>query len=206
MAVNDVWEVGISLQIGSLPTMVVPHFVETVSVVPDPPKLAATAIAQAIHASGWMTALLACISEDVELLSIYVRKVSPTADVPLLYIVGTTPPVAGTNAAPADPSQVAALISLYTARMDRAGRGRMYIPGTPAGGNNEGLVIAVYLAELQAFCDVVPLTLVMIGPDAGEIRQCVWSRGQEEANVVLQATPRTNLATIRGRRQRPGIA
>lgn len=204
MAVGDVYQVDLSFQTGSIPTLVTSHWVSNDDIVPVDPMQPAEAVARAIHASDWMDTMLACISEDVELTSIYARRIHPTPHNPFLFVVGATLPNQGGGAIGACPPQVAMLFSEYTAEYTRRGRGRMYIPGCPEAGNNEGVVSAGQMTLMQEFVQECLVEIDMIAPATGDVALCVWSRVEDNFFPVVQVVANSNLATQRGRRARPG--
>jgi hypothetical protein len=208
MPINDVYESVFSWQIGSVPTLNVCHFLVEQDFVAEAPFSPPTEmLARTLHQSAWLDALLTLVSEEVELLSIYTRKVAPNqVEIPFLYVVGATAPNFGSAVGTPIAPQVAMLISLYGQSNNRNERGRMYVPGFPEGQETEGQIDAALLGAAQAFCDLAKEVIDISYSGTGQVKQCVYSRSTQLGKAVTFAVPRTNLATIRGRRARPGIS
>ena len=69
----------------------------------------------------------ACISDEVSLTQVQVRKYDPTA--PLAYDLPVSPPIAGTRPGECLPGNVTCTMSWRTGLAGRRFRGRVYVPG-----------------------------------------------------------------------------
>jgi len=153
--------------------------------------------------------LVGLLSNEASIISVYVRRVAPTAGVPLLLIFGsvTYPNIVGTVVSEAVPSTSAAVWSWYTALASGRGRGRTYIPGIPEshqdGGYLTGAAMTIHNAAiLDWYTDPwVPTT-----SGTGEWELVVWSRLNLSAQDITWGVAHTNLGTIRNRRQVAGPA
>jgi len=207
MAVNDVWEAQVSWQVGSVPTLNVLHFIETGLIVPGAGRTRAQAVAQAIHTGGFMGTMLDFISEEVELLSIYVRALDVDNVIPRLHIVGSAAPNVGAFPGPSCPPQVALIIGTYTTESDPPiFGGRIFVPGVPEGCHQEGVIDAASLSAFQTDADDLPVPFNAVGTDAGELTLAVYSVGVHAAKAVFDCQVRSNLGTHKSRRARPGVS
>lgn len=113
----------------------------------------ATAIHTALSTGAQWTALAGFIAPQASLASVTIRNVS-VVDQPI--ITSTSSASAGTGAGVAAPSEIAAVITLRTANVGRANRGRMYIPGwTSAAFGAAEIILAGAMTALQNWANTI---------------------------------------------------
>lgn len=114
----------------------------------------ATAIMTALTTGGTWTALAAFLSTTTAFANVYIRDMN-TPDNPIIY--GTGSAVPGTSVSSALPNEVAAVITLLTAKAGQQNRGRMYVPGFATNALATGNVIApAVLTALNNWAAVIP--------------------------------------------------
>jgi hypothetical protein len=99
----------------------------------------ATAIMTALTTGGTWTALAAFLATSTTFAQVYIRDMN-TPDNPIIY--GTATPAAGTSVSAALPNEVAACVTLTTAKAGPQNRGRFYVPGFATNALATGNVIA----------------------------------------------------------------
>jgi len=114
----------------------------------------ATAILTALASGGSWTALAAFLATTTQLNNVTIRDVN-VIDQPL--VGATTGAAPGTSASPALPSEVAAVITLRTAKTGPQNRGRAYIPGFATNSLGTGNIIAAAaVTALQNWANTIP--------------------------------------------------
>jgi len=202
MAVNDIYRVEVFQNVGSELTMNVMHFREVVAETMLPiPALNLVEISGLIYSD-----IAQNLSEDWRVTQINARRVSSGPGVPASQVFGGTESIVGEITSQIVPSQAAILISLYTSNQGRSGRGRIYLPGCPESGQNEGQLTETYWIGLNASLALLTQQLSGTGGD-GEYRLCVFGGGASPTSEqdVIHTVTRTNLATQRRRRNFPGF-
>jgi len=198
MAVGDVYEVSVDYSVLGEHCVNVFKFRESVEETDDIPARNLALAFQAAAIADWA----ALLSEQVQFNCIYVRRISPTPSV--AYTVLLTDP--GEVVSEAIPTTSAVLITWYSTVASKRGRGRNYFAGLPenaqAGGKLEGDVLA-------AWQDLATTLMAAMGPAGGGTgvwALCIWSDILGAANDAVTNVVRTNLGTMRTRRQRPGTS
>lgn len=157
-------------------------------------------------AEGFVTAIeadwLACLSDEATLACVYVRRVKPTPSVAYTRIWN----VVGTVADEPIPTTSAAVISWYTATAGKRTRGRNYFCGLPESFQNGGLIEGAGQTALVALADTLSDVIAAGAGGTGEWELCIYSRVNGTAVDVEVNVVRSNLGTMRTRRQRPGVA
>lgn len=198
MAVGDVYEVVVGSRILGEYCENVFRFRETVGETDTIP-------AQNL-ALGFQTAIIpdwaALVSDQMEFACIYARRISPTPGIAFTVLETTV----GTQVGEALPTTSAILLSWLTALATKRGRGRTYFSGAPEDSQAGGKLEAGVLAAWQAFGDTLITAIPAGGGGTGEWELAVWSEVDSLARDVIAAVVRTNLATMRSRRQRPGTS
>lgn len=202
MAINDIYQAQIHYNVGSELTMNVIHLREKTATTEDIP---ATAVASAIQTKWADFYTSAPFSEEVYVPLIRVRRILPTAGIPVVLILGATA-IPGGAAVPPVPSTSALLLSLYTNLFDANGRGRIFVPGLAQDAQNDGQLEAGTLTTLQGLVDDLEADWLPAGALDGEWELVVYSRELDAATKVQQVVVHSNLATQRGRRNFPGTA
>ena len=197
MAVGDVYELVQSYRVRGEYCQNILHYREkTAETDPVPARELATAWHAVI-----VPELVALLSDEVQLACVYVRRISPSPGI--AFTVLQTDP--GEVASEAVPTTSAILMTWYTATFTKQGRGRNYWPGLPESSQNSGSLAA---AELTAWNDLQTLMFddlnAPVGPGVWEL--AVWSALATTAHLVTAGVVRTNLATMRSRRQKPGVS
>jgi len=196
MAVNDIYEVSVDYSVLGEHCVNVFKFRESTECTDEVPAKSL--------ADGFAATLIplwaVLLSEQVLFNCVYARRISPGIGVAFTKLV-TDP---GEVVSEALPTTSAVLISWYSNTGGARKRGRNYFAGAPenaqAGGKLEGGVLAAW--ESFALDFQAPLA----GVGTGEWELCVWSEAGLSAIDVKTAVVRTNLATMRSRRQRPGTS
>lgn len=152
----------------------------------------ATAFASGL--AGWAASyLMPALSHNAVLTEIFVK-----ADDPDLVEVTYTGlmPLAGSASSDALPSQMAGLISLYSAFVSRSGRGRMFLPGIPSSGVANGILTPTFAGILT---DVMGhLTTLFI--DNPDLIWVIASLADGEAYPIVSTVTRTILGGLNRRR------
>jgi len=163
--------------------------------------LPAETLALAVQ-DAWIDDWAALLSEETVFAGIYARRVRP-APGPTFTVLDTSP---GDVADEAIPSCSALLVSWVTNLASKSGRGRTYFAGLPESAQNGGSLAAASVAGWEAFATLLKQTFPAIGAGTGEWALCVYSRKLLSAEDILMGVVRSNLATQRKRRQRPGTS
>jgi hypothetical protein len=196
MAIGDVYELSVQVPVKGEHTFCVLHYRESVACNEAIP---AKELAVAFRAAA-ETAWLDVLSDQAAIACLYVRRISPSAGVAWTEIVNEV----GNEAGEPIPTTSAALLTQYSATASRRGRGRNYIAGIPENFQDGGLLEDAAIALLQA------LATELLGPitaaTSGSWKLAVWSTIDLMARDVTSQVVRSNLGTMRTRRQRPGVA
>jgi hypothetical protein len=111
-------------------------------------------ILTALTSGGAWTALAAFLSTTSSLAAVTVRNVH-IADQPI--VPSTVPAANGSSASPALPAETAAVITLRTALVGPANRGRVYVPGWATNSLGTGNIIAATaVTALQNWANTIP--------------------------------------------------
>lgn len=157
-------------------------------------------------AEGFVTAVeadwLACLSDQAALACVYVRRVKPTPGVAYTRIWN----VVGTVADEPIPTTSAAVVSWYTTTAGKRTRGRNYFPGLPESFQDGGLLEGAAITAIQTLADTLMDVIAAGAGGTGEWELCVYSRVNGTGVDVESNVVRSNLGTMRTRRQRPGVA
>jgi hypothetical protein len=117
----------------------------------------ATAILTALASGGAWSALAAFLATSTVLGSVSLRDMNSANNALIFASSGSAP---GTSASPALPNEVAAVISLRTARTGPANRGRIYVPGFATNALGTGNVVAAtVVTALNAWANTIPTAL-----------------------------------------------
>lgn len=150
----------------------------------------------------WIGDWAALLSEEAVFSGIYTRRVRPVPG-PTFTVLDTTP--GGVNDE-AIPSAASLLISWVTNLATKSGRGRNYFAGLPESSQNGGSLAAGSVAAWVTFATMLKDAVDGIGGATGSWALCVYSRKLVAAEDILMGVVRSNLATQRKRRQRPGTS
>lgn len=198
MAVNDVYEVSVDYSVLGEHCVNVFKFRETTESGDEVP---AKSLADGFAASlipGWVTLL----SNQVLMNCIYARRISPSFDVPFTKLISDP----GEVVSEAIPTTSALVISWYSNTGGPRKRGRNYFAGLPENAQAGGKLESTVLAGWEAFALDMQAPLAAGGGGSGEWELCVWSTVDQSAIDVKTAVVRTNLGSMRTRRQRPGTS
>lgn len=198
MAVNDVYELVQSYRVRGEWCENVFHYKEkTAETDPIPAENLAL---------GWDTTikplLVALLSDEVIFACVYARRIAPTPGIAFTVLQTD----AGAVASEAIPTTSAPIITWYTNTISRRGRGRNYFPGLPESMQNSGSLTAAALTDWQGHADDMEIDLAAGGGGTGVWELAVWSELAATAQIVVAGIARSNLASMRSRRQKPGAA
>lgn len=189
MAVNDIYEVSMLYSIKGEKCANVLHLREDV----DPGSNNEQTVANAVKVGIWDGSLKLAVSNDVKLQVVRARRIDPTAGGPVDVVVNTD----GSIAQDVMPPNNCVVISLYTARLDKSGRGRLHFSGAPKTQNQDGLLDTA----AQTLWDAVANSfLSAITSGGGSYTAGIWSRKFSQFNPITAATTRSWHHTMRGRR------
>lgn len=146
--------------------------------------------------------LVALLSDEVILACVYARRISPTPGIAFTVLQTDV----GIVASEAVPSLAAVITTWYTGTFTGRGRGRTYWPGLPESMQNSGSLTAAALTNWQALADLLEIDLAAGGGGTGVWELCVWSQASLTAAIVLAGIARSNMASMRSRRQKPGAS
>lgn len=189
MAVGDILRASLLYSVKGEKCANVLHFKEIDDPGADNERLLGEAIANDL----WGTPLRACVSNDCTLQMVRVSRIDPTVGGPINVAVDNH----GTVTEDTLPPNSTVLLSLYSARLDRAGRGRMFIPGVPKTFNQDGLLPQSAVSTFNTFAD---LLLVNLSNSGGQWTPGVWSVTHSEFNQFVSYELRSWIHTLRGRR------
>lgn len=197
MAVGDVYEVTISGRVNGEYCENIIHLREVVGATAPIP---ASEVCDSALLS-WAADLAPLLATSfTKLQCIYARRIHPTPGVAFTKLIaldgeeGTDPVPAGTGL----------VVSWATALGGRSKRGRSYIFGIPETFQNGGNITEPCLTAFNAW---VASVMAAWGPTgASDYRLCVWSALLSTSEDVVAGIVRTNLGSMRSRRQRPGTA
>lgn len=195
MAVGDWYEITCDLSVQGEHAYNVLSFRETGASGADvPAKELADAFDAAITAD-W-AALLATLTV---INCYYVRRIHPSPGVAYTKIINEQ----GTVNEDPLPSASAVLVSWYGLTAGPRTRGRTYFAGTPENIQSGGLLEDAAIAAWEEFADLLKTPVV---GGAGTWELGVWSRVNAAGIDASVRVVRSNMATMRSRRQRPGAA
>lgn len=198
MAVNDIYSVTVDTVVKGEHCQNVFHYREsTAETGTIPAENLAEGFVAAVEAD-W----LAILSDQAALACVYVRRVQPTPSVAYTRIWNEV----GTVAEEPIPTTSAALITWYSATAGKRTRGRNYFPGTPESFQDGGLLEAAAITLIQTLADTLADPIAAGGGGTGVWELCVYSRTNLTGVDVIESVVRSNLGTMRSRRQRPGVA
>lgn len=189
MAVNDVYQVDLLYSNKGEKCANVIHVKETA----DPGTTNEVHIAEAVKDDIWTAALRATMTNDCTLQTIRVRRIDPTSGGPVMATVDE----AGSIAQDTLPPNSAVMLSMYTARLDRSGRGRLFLPGVPKTHNEDGLLPESVVTLYDAVGTALTGTLAESG---GTWIVGVWSSTATQFNQFTSWQVRSWIHTLRGRR------
>lgn len=191
MALGDIYEASLLYSIKGEKVANVLHFREDVTPgTVDPPL----DLANTISASFWTGNLDLVMSNDVTLQMIRARRISPTLGGGILLPVNTD----GQVSADTLPPNNCAVMTLYTARTDRAGRGRVFLSGVPDTWQGDGLIEVAVAPTYQAIMD--NLKTYFTSADGGQWQCGIWSPTYSDFNVITRVQVRSWVHVLRGRR------
>lgn len=198
MAVGDVYQVAVDYVVRGEHCVNVFGFRETTECPDDIP---AGSLGRAFQ-DALIAAWAALLSDETQFACIYTRRVSPGPGVAFTVLETTV----GDVASEALPTTSALVMSQYSALGGKSKRGRNYFAGlgesSQAGGSLEGGVLAAW----EAFAADLRTPIAGVGGDGGEWELAIWSPKLGSAVDVKSSVIRTNLGTMRSRRQRPGTS
>lgn len=189
MAINDVYQIDFLYSLKGEKCANVFFAKETT----DPGSANETTLATGAKADVWTAALRATMSNDCELQTIRVRRVSPSAGGPIMLTVNE----AGSVAQDSLPPNNCVVISYYSNTLTKRGRGRQYYPGVPKTHNQDGLLPASVESLYNAVGTAMTGTITQGGGvwDIG-----VWSRTGSSFAKFTFFKPRSWIHTLRSRR------
>lgn len=194
MAMDDIYELSTDQTVKGEHCANVFHFKESEACTdPIPAKELINAFFAAV-VGDWADLL----SDECKFNCFYARRIRPTAGLAYTKLDDT----AGTIASEPIPTTSGVVMSLYTATASRNGRGRKYFAGLPEDNQNGGLIEGVAMPDWDDFG--ILLATELVGANTGKWKLCVYSPALVAAELVIVTTTRTNLGTMKTRRQRPG--
>jgi len=196
MAVNDWYEITTDMTVQGEHVYNVMNFRETVECTEDVP---AQELVEAFDAAN-TTAWAALLAELTVINCYYCRRIHPTPSVAYTLIKN----IQGDVADDPLPSASALLISWYGLTASARHRGRNYFAGVPENVQSGGLLEAAAITAWQTFAAL--LITPVVGGATGTWEMGIWSRASVAGVDARVAVVRSNMATMRSRRQRPGAA
>lgn len=194
MALNDVYEVSIDLTVKGEHCVNIWHLREITACMDLIP---AKTIGAAVIAD-WLPDWAVELSDECTFNCVYVRRVLPTPGIAFTSLCAI---VGGISSEPI-PTTSAGVVSLYSDTAGPSSRGRKYLAGLPENGQNGGLLETAKVTALEALMAIIMTTLA--GSVTGEWSLTVYSPKLNTDDLVIATIVRTNLGTMRTRRQRPG--
>jgi hypothetical protein len=204
MAVGDLYRLQIFYNIGSELTENVLHFRETTS---NDDPIASSSVIFGFNDVFQPVYNVELFSDESIVTVYHCQRVRPTSGVPstLVFPSAEATQPKGDDTSEPVPSQAAALISWYTDVPSRRGQGRTYWPGVAVDHQNDGQLTAEGLAQLQALGNAISAEFPAPAPFTGAYQLAVFSRADDLNALVRAAVAHSNMATIRGRRNFPGV-
>lgn len=198
MAVGDVYELLVDYSVLGEHCVNAFKFRETVEETDDLPARNLALSFQTAVIADWA----ALLSNQAQFNCIYCRRISPTPGVAFTVLLSDP----GEEVSEAIPTTSAVLMTWYSAVASKRGRGRNYFAGLPEIAQAGGKLEADVLAAWEDLAATIMATMPVAGGGTGNWALCVWSEVLSAANDVIASVVRTNLATMRTRRQRPGTS
>lgn len=198
MALNDVMEAVVSARVKGEYVQNVFHLKETTAST-DP--IPAKALAEAIQAV-WLPDWAALVSTDVEFACCYVRRIKPAPGVAYTLLLTNV----GAVASDAVPTGSALIVTWYSGLASKRGRGRTYFAGLPEEAQDAGLLAAAVVGDWEDLADLIATILVAQGGGVGAWELGVYSEVNAAIADTIARSVRTNLGSMRSRRQRPGTS
>lgn len=195
MALNDVYQVVIDINVENQRTTQTLYFLETTgSTDPVPAKSLVNAIADSI-----LPLWIALMSSQGVITSIYARRIFPTPAVPGQKLVPTADGQ-GDRSANCCPPQAATVVTLYTTVATRRGRGRLFIGALAEEDQDTGQLTTTHIGRVEDLLDALMTGVPAAGAETGEWELAVWSELDAAARDVIHYVVRTNVGSIRSRR------
>lgn len=198
MAVGDVYQVAVDYAVLGEHCVNVFGYRETTECTDDIP---AGSLGRAFE-DALIDTWAALLSDQVQFSCIYTRRVAPGPGV--AFTVLST--VAGDVASESLPTTSALVISQYSALGGKSKRGRNYFAGLGESSQAGGKLESGVLAAWEAFAADLRSPIAGVGGDSGEWELAIWSPKLGTAIDVKSSVIRTNLGSMRSRRQRPGTS
>jgi len=196
MAVNDWYEITADISVQGEHCYNVLAFRETVECAEDVPAME---LVEGFHAA--ITTAWADLLAQLTVINCYYgRRISPTPSVAFTKIVNAQ----GTVVEDPLPSASAVLVSWYGLTASARHRGRTYFSGVPETIQSGGLLEDAAITDWQTFADL--LMTPIVGGSSGTWELGIWSRASIAGVDAKVRVVRSNMATMRSRRQRPGAA
>jgi hypothetical protein len=196
MAVNDWYEITTDMTVQGEHVYNVMNFRETVECAEDVPAQQLCNGFDAAISAAWA----ALLAELTVINCFYCRRISPTPSVAFTKIKN----LQGDVAADPLPSASALLVSWYGLTASARHRGRTYFAGVPEDIQSGGLLENAAITDWQTFANL--LLVPVAGAGSGTWEFGIWSRASIAGVDAKVAVVRSNMATMRSRRQRPGAA
>lgn len=197
MAVNDVYEITVQGRCRGKVYNNVLHFRETVACTDDIPAKSLSAAFRSAIITPW----LGLIAEDTTIDCTYTRRIAPGPGVTYTDIVGEP----GTREAQSVPSGAAVIASKYGDTFGASKRGRIYFCGVGESDQEAGQLTEAAAVDWAVFLDVFCTVFSAVGADTGSWRGAIWSNKLLSAIIQTVCFLRTNLGSMRTRRQPPGL-
>jgi len=198
MAVNDVYEVTFTIDVKGETCFCVGHYRESGACTDLIPAQSLLEALQAAFFTDWA----AINAVQTVIACAYARRIDPTPGVAYTLISN----LAGDVAVDALPTTSACIVTWYSAIAGKRTRGRTYLPGLPEDAQDGGLLEDAAIAAIQDLAALMIGPIAAVGGDTGEWKRAVWSELNLTDADVIAAVVRSNLGTMRSRRQRPGQA
>lgn len=196
--INDVYEITVDTDVDGEHCQNVLHFLESVACTDPIPAESLTEALVSAFTAEWPDIL----SDQCQLTCVYGRRISPAFGVPHAELIALD----GTVVSQPIPTTSAAVVTWNSIEAGASKRGRSYFAGLPETFQNHGNLTSAAVTAIDALAAVLSSDIVAVGGDTGEWRLCVWSPKLLSAVDVASYVVRTNLASQRGRRHRPGVA
>ena len=191
VAQNDVFEVVIELQDEAERALVVRHYrVESVTET-DEEAFLASLTGHII--STCQISVLPVLPGTASFTCVTAQRITPN---PTRIATGFFPSNSGGVAGGSAPAQSCYLMSIYTARNDRRGRGRMYFPFPPDSFHGSGRIFDSQKLNVDNALNTLVSDDLVLPSGNGTLKPGVWSRGNPAAQPPVAAEFNDSVQTI----------
>lgn len=191
MSVGDIYEASLLTSVNGQKCANVLHFrIATMPATVDP----AEDLAEAIQTNLFAGVLAPAWSGDCILQQIRTRKIAPAPGGAIIRPVNQP----GDGTGDTLPPNNSVVLTLYSARADRSGRGRLHLSGVEETNVQDGLLSVAAAALYVAIGNALMSNIS--GADGGIYTPGIYSKTVPEFNTITRFQVRSWIHTLRGRR------